>query len=100
MLGTAKVSVLELVQGADRRRLPASPDATAGRRRTPASTTARAPAQETTMADHDDDDNEPVPFMQKLLDNPFLLLFLGVLIPMLVYNLWGVIDILTIPVSK
>lgn len=41
-----------------------------------------------------------IPMMQKLLDNPFLLLFLGVLIPMVVYTLWGVIDILTIPVAK
>jgi hypothetical protein len=48
---------------------------------------------------HDDDAGE-VPLMQKLLDNPFLLLFLGVLIPMVVYTLWGVIDILTIPVAK
>ena len=47
-----------------------------------------------------DNDNEPVPWMQQLLDNPFLLLFLGVLIPMLVYTLWGVIDILTIPLAK
>lgn len=43
---------------------------------------------------------EPVPFMQQLLDNPFLLLFLGVMIPMLLYTLWGVIDILTIPLAK
>ncbi len=48
---------------------------------------------------HDDDDG-PVPLMQQLLDNPFLLLFLGVMIPMVVYTLWGVIDILTIPVAK
>jgi len=47
-----------------------------------------------------DDPNEPVPFMQQLLDNPFLLLFLGVMIPMIVYTLWGVIDILTIPLAK
>lgn len=45
-------------------------------------------------------DNEPVPFMQKLLDNPFILLFLGVMIPMIVYTLWGVIDILTVPLAK
>ena len=51
------------------------------------------------MSDHDDD-NEKVPLIQQLLDNPFLLLFLGVLIPMVVYSLWGVIDILTIPVGK
>jgi hypothetical protein len=44
--------------------------------------------------------DEPVPLMQQLLDNPFLLLFLGVLIPMLVYTLWGVIDILTVPLAK
>jgi hypothetical protein len=46
------------------------------------------------------DDNEPVPMMQKLLDNPFLLLFLGVMIPMVVYSAWGVYDILTIPLAK
>jgi hypothetical protein len=49
---------------------------------------------------HSDDPNEPVPMMQQLLDNPFLLLFLGVLIPMIVYSLWGVIDILTVPLAK
>jgi hypothetical protein len=47
-----------------------------------------------------DDDNEPVPWMQQLLDNPFLLLFIGVMVPMVVYTLWGVIDILTIPLAK
>ena len=47
-----------------------------------------------------DDDNEPVPWMQQLLDNPFLLLFIGVMVPMIVYTLWGVIDILTIPLAK
>ena len=46
------------------------------------------------------DDNEPVPMMQKLLDNPFLLLFLGVMLPMVVYTVWGVYDILTIPLAK
>ena len=51
------------------------------------------------MSQHDDE-NEKVPLMQQLLDNPFLLLFLGVMIPMIVYTLWGVIDILTIPVAK
>ncbi len=47
-----------------------------------------------------DDPNEPVPWIQQLLDNPFLLLFIGVLVPMLVYNVWGIIDILMIPVAK
>ena len=47
-----------------------------------------------------DADKEDVPFMQQLLDNPFLLLFLGVMVPMVVYTLWGVIDILTVPLAK
>jgi len=51
------------------------------------------------MTDSHDQD-EKVPMMQQLLDNPFLLLFLGVMIPMVVYSLWGVIDILTIPLAK
>ncbi len=46
------------------------------------------------------DENEPIPLMQQLLDNPFLLLFIGVAVPMIVYVLWGVIDILTIPLAK
>jgi hypothetical protein len=46
------------------------------------------------------DPNEPIPLMQQLLDNPFLLLFIGVMVPMLVYTLWGVIDILTVPLAK
>jgi hypothetical protein len=49
---------------------------------------------------NDDDETGKMPLMQQLLDNPFLLLFLGVLIPMVVYTLWGVIDILTIPLAK
>ena len=50
--------------------------------------------------DPDDPKDEPVPMMQQLLDNPFLLLFLGVMIPMVVYTVWGVFDILTVPLAK
>lgn len=32
---------------------------------------------------------ERVPFMQRVLDNPFLLLFLGVTLPTVLYILWG-----------
>ena len=56
-------------------------------------------ASNTPHQSHEDAD-EPVPLMQQLLDNPFLLLFLGVMIPMIVYTLWGVIDILTVPLAK
>jgi hypothetical protein len=44
--------------------------------------------------------DEAVPAMQQLLDNPFVLLFLGVMIPMVVYTVWGVFDILTVPLAK
>ena len=47
-----------------------------------------------------DDPNEPVPWMQQLLDNPFLLLFLGVLVPSVIYTIWGVFEILTLPMAK
>lgn len=46
------------------------------------------------------EDNNDIPFMQRVLDNPFLLLFLGISIPMVLYIVWGVMDIISIPVAK
>lgn len=43
---------------------------------------------------------EPIPIMQQLLDNPFLLLFLGVALPTVLYVIWGVMEIVNIPVAK
>ena len=43
---------------------------------------------------------ERVPTMQRVLDNPFLLLFLGVTIPTVLYILWGVMEIASIPLAK
>jgi len=43
---------------------------------------------------------EPIPAMQQLLDNPFLLLFLGVALPTVLYVIWGVMEIVNIPVAK
>jgi hypothetical protein len=37
--------------------------------------------------------------MQRILDNPFLLLFLGVSIPFVLYIVWGIMDIIAIPVA-
>ena len=58
------------------------------------------PRPKETPVNAHDTGNEPVPWMQQLLDNPFLLLFIGVLVPMVLYTLWGVIDILTVPLAK
>jgi hypothetical protein len=45
-------------------------------------------------------EHERVPTMQRLLDNPFLLLFLGVTIPTFFYVIWGVMEIAQIPLAK
>ncbi len=44
-------------------------------------------------------ENETVPFMQRLLDSPLLLLVIGVTVPMIFYVLWGVIEIVSIPLA-
>ena len=42
----------------------------------------------------EDDDNSPLHPLQKLLDNPWLLLFLGFVVPFLSYTVWGWVEIL------
>ncbi|MEN8133439.1 MAG: hypothetical protein ABFS45_25380 [Pseudomonadota bacterium] len=46
------------------------------------------------------DDEERIPVMQRVLDNPFLLLFLGVTIPTVFYIIWGIMEIVQIPIAK
>ena len=46
------------------------------------------------------DPDERVPVMQRVLDNPFLLLFLGVVIPAVLYVVWGVMEIVQIPIAQ
>jgi hypothetical protein len=43
---------------------------------------------------------ERIPFFQRMLDNPFLLLFIGVVMPTVFYILWGIMEIATIPVAE
>jgi len=43
---------------------------------------------------------ERLPVMQQILDNPFLLLFLGITVPTVFYIVWGVMEIVTIPIAK
>ena len=45
-------------------------------------------------------EDEPVPAMQQLLDNPFLLLFIGIAMPTVLYIVWGVMEIVGIPVAR
>ena len=45
-------------------------------------------------------DGGKMPIMQQILDNPFLLLFIGVTVPTVFYILWGVMEIVTNPIAK
>jgi len=45
-------------------------------------------------------EEERIPAMQSLLDNPFLLLFIGVAIPAVFYTIWGVMEIAQIPIGQ
>jgi hypothetical protein len=49
------------------------------------------------MSEQESHESGDVPLMQKLLDNPFLLLFIGVASPALLYLVWGIMEIVTIP---
>jgi hypothetical protein len=50
--------------------------------------------------EHDEVPEEPVPIMQQVLDNPFLLLFLGIAMPTVLYIVWGVMEIVSLPIAK
>jgi hypothetical protein len=45
-------------------------------------------------------DEKDIPSMQSILDSPFLLLFLGVTIPTVLYLIWGVMEVASIPLGK
>ncbi|NQV47322.1 MAG: hypothetical protein HQ504_06010 [Rhodospirillaceae bacterium] len=40
-----------------------------------------------------------IPLMQQLLDSPILLLIIGVASPAIFYTLWGVMEIISIPLA-
>tara|TARA_R110002096_G_scaffold6409_1_gene29676 strand:+ start:38483 stop:38647 length:165 start_codon:yes stop_codon:yes gene_type:complete len=43
--------------------------------------------------------SEPLPTMQRILENPFILLFIGVLFPAVFYIIWGIVEIVNIPIA-
>lgn len=47
------------------------------------------------MADNEND----IHFMQKLMDNSFVLLFIGVLVPTVTYIVWGIMELMSIPIA-
>lgn len=46
------------------------------------------------------DDEAKVPAMQRFLDNPFLLLFIGVAMPTVLYTVWGIMEVAQLPIAK
>ncbi len=44
--------------------------------------------------------DEKIPFMQQLLDNTFLLLAIGILSPMVLYILWGAMEVIGTPLAQ
>ena len=47
-----------------------------------------------------EDGGQRIHAMQSLLDNPFLLLFIGVAVPTVLYTVWGVMEVAQIPIGK
>ena len=39
------------------------------------------------------------PVFQRFLDNPFMLLFVGVVVPAVFYIIWGIMEIVSIPIA-
>ena len=49
------------------------------------------------MSKNEKQESEPVSSWQKVFDNIWLLFLLSLLISGVIYNLWGVMDLLSIP---
>lgn len=43
--------------------------------------------------------DQRIPIFQRILDNPFALLFLGITMPTVFYILWGVMEVTSIPLA-
>lgn len=48
----------------------------------------------------DDENKNTTPLMQRILDNPFILLVLGVAFPSVLYLIWGIMEIISVPVGN
>lgn len=46
---------------------------------------------------HEKREDGPIPAGQRFYDNIFLLLVLGVVVPTLIYTVWGLLEIMYIP---
>jgi len=51
------------------------------------------------MATTQDEDAE-IPFGQRLYDRPFVLLVFGMVVMVVFYTAWGLIEVMTLPTAK
>ena len=49
------------------------------------------------MSEKEKHENDPVPQGQKWFDNIWLLFLLSLLISTLIYNVWGILDLMGVP---
>ena len=56
--------------------------------------------QETPATQQTEQEIERVPIMQRIIDNPFLLLFIGVVFPTVFYVIWGIMELVSIPIAN
>lgn len=56
--------------------------------------------EQPTTGETSPDEPEYIPFMQRLMDNHFLLLFIGVSVPAVLYLMWGVMEVANIPLAQ
>ncbi len=47
----------------------------------------------------ENNDPDDIPGMQRFLDNPFILLVLGIAVPAIFYIIWGIMEITQIPIA-
>lgn len=45
-------------------------------------------------------ETERIPAMQLLLDNTFLLLFIGVTMPTVLFLIWGIMEVASVPIAN
>jgi len=50
-------------------------------------------------ASDDDQKDASIPTMQRILDNPFILLFIGIAVPTLTYIIWGIMELVSLPIA-
>lgn len=52
------------------------------------------------MADKNEEQEGRPPLMQRVFDDPFLLLVIGLAVPVVFYTIWGLLEIASIPLAR